>query len=96
MAGEKEQTFTLPNETVEIRYIKKQTGTIVDPRHVAYGGLLEGKGRTFPVQMLRNGNYANVLTKEEKKYFEEVLSVPDMSIVDLTSNRITHTSKIST
>ena len=54
MAGEKlvEKSFELPNETVEIRYIKKQTGTIVDPKHIAYGGLLEDKGKTFPRKML--------------------------------------------
>lgn len=78
MAGEK--LFELPNETVEIRYIKKQTGTIVDPRHIAYGGLLEDKGKTFPRKMLENGNYSNLFTTEEKSYLEKVLGLPENNL----------------
>ena len=80
MAGEKEQKFELPNDTVEIRYIKKQTGTIVDPKHIAYGGLLEDKGKSYRRKMLENGNYANLFTKEEKDYLEKVLGLPDNNL----------------
>ena len=80
MAGEKEQKFELPNDTVEIRYIKKQTGTIVDPKHIAYGGLLEDKGKAYRRKMLENGNFANLFTKEEKDYLEKVLGLPDNNL----------------
>lgn len=76
MAGEKVIAFSLPNETVEIRYIKKQRGLIVDPKHVAFGGMLEGAYRTYPPKKLRNGNYANVLTDIEKEYLERALALP--------------------
>jgi hypothetical protein len=69
MAGE----FKLPNETIEIKYIKKQKGLITDPRHIAYGGLLEGAYITLPPKKLRNGQFANVLTNEEKTVLENML-----------------------
>jgi len=72
MAGEK---FTLPDETVEIRFIKRQSGGIVDPKHIAYGGLLPDKGNTYYPRMLDNGKYANVLTNEEKEFLQEELSL---------------------
>lgn len=85
MAGE---NFTLPNEIVEIRFIKRQHGSIVNPSHIAYGGLLEGKGKTYPIKMLSNGNYANVLSKEEKDYLEKALSLPlnALSVYNKTDN----------
>jgi len=73
MAGE----FVLPNETVEIRYIKKQKGLITDTRHIAYGGLLEGAMITLPAKKLRNGQFANVLTNEEKISLEKLLALPE-------------------
>jgi hypothetical protein len=73
MAGE----FVLPNETVEIRYIKKQKGLITDTRHIAYGGLLEGAVITLPAKKLRNGQFANVLTNEEKISLEKLLALPE-------------------
>ena len=73
MAGE----FKLPDETVEIRYIKKQKGLIVDTRHIAYGGLLEGAKVTLPAKKLRNGQLANVLTNEEKSTIEKLLALPE-------------------
>jgi hypothetical protein len=72
MAGE---SFKLPNEEIEVRYIKKATDMIKDPKHVAFGGMLEDSNRTYPVKMLRNGNYTNVLTNEEKEYLEDRLGL---------------------
>lgn len=69
------EKFTLPKESVEIRYIKKQTGLITDENHVSYGGLMDGSTITLPANTLRNGNYVNVLTAEEKDYLEEMLSM---------------------
>ena len=77
MAGEK---FTLPNEQIEVRYIKKQKDLIKDPRHIAYGGLLEGSTIKYPARMLRNGTYQNVLTKEEKDFLEKALALNENSL----------------
>jgi hypothetical protein len=71
MAG----VFQLPNEKIEVRYIKKQKGIVTDTRHIAYGGLLEGAYITLPAKRLRNGQYANVLSNEEKEGLEKLLSL---------------------
>ncbi len=69
--------FELPKEVVEIRYIERPTGLITDKKHVAYGGLMDGSTITLPANKLRNGNYANVLTKEEKSILEKALDLPE-------------------
>lgn len=85
MAGE---SFKLPTEKVEVKYIKRQKGIITDPKHIAYGGLLEGAYITLPPKRLRNGQYANVLTNDEKRYLEKVLALPEdgLSIYNKTNN----------
>jgi len=74
-APAKEFYFTLPKEKVQVRYVKKQTGFIVNPSHVAFGGKLEGAVDTLPAKMERSGKYAEVLTKEEQRGLEELLVV---------------------
>jgi len=73
----KKRKFELPNETVEIRHIERPTGMIADPKHVAYGGLMDGSTITLPANKLRNGKYTNVLTKEEKEFLENELHLPE-------------------
>lgn len=75
MAGEK--VFKLPDEIVEIRYIKKPTGIVVNENHVLYGGLAEGSFITYRPKKQRNETYHNVLSNNEKKYLEDVLGLPD-------------------
>ena len=37
----KAKKFSLPNRKVTVRYVKRQTGYITNPCHVAFGGKLE-------------------------------------------------------
>lgn len=76
---------TLPNtdflraETVTVKYIKKETGNIKDPKHVAYGGLLEGSSIAIPAPTLDNNRMKNILTNKEKEGLEYLLK-KDLSI----------------
>lgn len=65
--------FTLPNERITIRFIKRNKGLAADvgSTHVISGGMIEGATRKFCVPLLRNGGLKNVLTNEEKEFFEK-------------------------
>ena len=65
--------FTLPEEKVTIRFIKRSRGLAsdVDDSHVISGGMIEGATRKYCVPLLRNGGLKNVLTNEEKEFFEK-------------------------
>lgn len=65
--------FTLPNERVTIKFIKRNKGLAADvgSSHVISGGMIEGASRKFCVPLLRNGGLKNVLTNEEKEFFEK-------------------------
>ena len=65
--------FSLPGGIVKIKFIKRKQGMAanVKDNHIIAGGMLEGSYRKFPVPMLRNGGLKNILTKEEKDYFEK-------------------------
>ena len=69
--------FRLPEEKVLVRYVKKQTGFIVNPKHVAYGGKLEGAFDMLPAKMGSSGKYLEVLTKKEQEGLEEILVVKE-------------------
>ena len=60
----------LSNEIVNVKFIAKARGNITDPKHILYGGLAPKSKVRFPVPLLRSGFYADVLTKEEKKFLE--------------------------
>lgn len=60
----------LTNEIVIVRFIAKARGNITDPKHILYGNMAPKSKIKFPVPMLRSGQYADVLTKEEKKFLE--------------------------
>lgn len=60
----------LTNETVIVRFIAKARGNITDPRHVLYGNMAPKSKMKFPVPMLRNGFFADVLTKDEMRFLE--------------------------
>lgn len=70
--GEKKTAFSLPDERVKVKFIKRKIGIAagVSDNHIISGGMLEGSYRKFPVPMLRSGGLKNVLTKEEKEFFE--------------------------
>lgn len=65
----------LRNETIVVRHIVKQ-GSVTEKHHVLYGGMAEGAVKTYTVPVIGStGNYKDVLTKEEKAFFEELLGV---------------------
>lgn len=72
MGEVKNKTFELPNKKVTVRLIRKAKGLAanVDEGHVLSGGMIEGATKQFCVPKLRNGGLKNVLTQEEKEFFE--------------------------
>lgn len=81
MAGD----FKLKGEDVFVKFIKVQRGIVTDPKHVAYGGMIEGAKRVIPAKKLRNGQYANVLNDNEKQVLEGILG-RDLSIYNKKDN----------
>jgi hypothetical protein len=75
MSDEDNLVNCLSNETVIVRFIAKARGNITDPKHVLYGNMAPKSKIKFPVPMLRSGHYSNVLTDEEKKFFEYKLGL---------------------
>jgi len=67
----------LRNETVIVRYIQKKSKMFDDPKHILFGGLSESVTRTFSVPLLRNGQFANILTNAEKKFFERTMGLQE-------------------
>lgn len=65
----------LRNEKVIVRFISRARGMVTDPRHVLYGGMAVGSKVKFTTPLLRSGQYADVLTKEEKKFLEYKLGL---------------------
>lgn len=71
----KKVAFTLPNEKVTIKYIRRRKGMAndVDDNHVISGGLLNDAKIKYVAPLLRNGAIANLLDNEEKAYLEDVM-----------------------
>lgn len=78
-----ENSFTLPNEVVIVKYIKRKkgmaSGSHIGEDHVISGGMLEGSIKKFQAPLLKNGSIANVLTNEEKVFLEKVTGL-DLSV----------------
>jgi hypothetical protein len=64
--------FSLPEKKITVRLIRRAKGlaATVGEDHIISGGMIEGASRRFCVPKLRNGGLKNVLTKEEKEWFE--------------------------
>jgi hypothetical protein len=60
----------LKNEKVIVRFISRARGMITDPRHVLFGGMASGSKMRITTPLLRSGLFADVLTKDEKKFLE--------------------------
>lgn len=73
------RTDFLENKIVTVKYITKETNGIKDPKHVAYGGLLNGAEISIPAPTMDNGKMKNLLTKVEKEGLEHILGI-DLSI----------------
>jgi len=80
--------FSLPKGQVHVKFIRVQRGSIVNEKHVAFGGLLESSSINLPARKLNNGNYANVLTKAEKEGIERLMSLEEdsLSVYKKTNN----------
>lgn len=77
----KEVSFTLPDEKVTVKYIKRKKGMAsnVNDDHVISGGMLSGSIKKFQAPLLKNGSIANVLTKDEKAVLEDLTGI-DLSV----------------
>ena len=85
MDREKELVNPLREETIIVRFIPKE-GSETDKRHVLFGGMAEGSHRTFTVPVIGSTNtMKDVLTKEEKAYFESVLGL-NLSVLTKVDN----------
>jgi hypothetical protein len=65
----------LRNEKVIVRFISRARGMVTDPRHILYGGMANGAKVRFTTPLLRSGGFADVLTKDEKKFLEYKLGL---------------------
>lgn len=81
-------TNCLKNEKVIVRFISRARGMITDPRHILFGGMAAGSKVRVTTPLLRSGGYADVLTKEEKKFLEYKLGLEPnaLSVHNRTNN----------
>tara|TARA_R110000772_G_scaffold54130_2_gene123611 strand:+ start:15495 stop:16358 length:864 start_codon:yes stop_codon:yes gene_type:complete len=70
----KESVFTLPNEIVTVKFVPKRKGMAanVEDNHVISGGMLTNSVKSFFCPLQRKGGIANILSKQEKDFLEEV------------------------
>lgn len=71
-----EYVSCLRNERVIVRFIKKGSKLISDPKHVLFGGMAENATKRLTVPLLRNGALKNILTNEEKTFLEHIMGLP--------------------
>lgn len=78
----------LRNEKVIVRFISRARGMVTDPRHILYGGMANGAKVRFTTPLLRSGGFADVLTKDEKKFLEYKLGLEPnaLSVHNRTNN----------
>lgn len=78
---EVKSSFTLPNEVVTVKFVKKRKGMAanVSEDHVISGGMLSGSKKKFTAPIKRTGGIANILTNKEKEYLERETGI-DLSI----------------
>lgn len=70
-----DEYFMLPDEHVEVKYVKRQTGFVTNEGHVAFGGKLEGTSVVLPAKNNRDGKYAQALSPKEQKGLEQLMGV---------------------
>lgn len=75
----KEEKRVIPScleaKTLVIKFYPRPRGFVTDPKHVLYGGMMEGAVRVLSVPLMRNGDYKNILTNDEKAYLEDVMGL---------------------
>lgn len=65
----------LKNEKIIVRFISRAKGMVTDPRHILFGGMAAGSKMRITTPLLRSGGFADVLTKDEKKFLEYKLGL---------------------
>jgi len=91
--------FKLPGGTVKIKFIKRKQGMAanVAENHIISGGMLEGSVKKFPVPMLRSGALKNVLTEDEKDFFEKTFQGQNLSMYgEFWNDFYVHLEKLDT
>ena len=75
--GESQQEVVscLENKRLIIKFYPRPKGFIRDPKHVSYGGMLEGAVMVLYTPLMRNGDFKNVLTNDEKAFLEEYMGL---------------------
>lgn len=72
---EKNLINPLREETIIVRFIPRE-GSEIDKHHILYGGMAENATRVFTVPIIAStGALKNVLTNDEKTFFEDALGV---------------------
>lgn len=66
-------TDFLEARKITIKYLKKESDYIKDPKHAGYGGLFVGSAIAIPPPLMNNGKMKNLLTDKEKKGLEFIL-----------------------
>ena len=72
---EEELICPLKNETIIVHHVARESALVHNPKHINYGGMAEGAARWLTVPRLRSGQYADVLTKNEKAYLEDAMGL---------------------
>lgn len=65
----------LENKILIIKFHARPKGFVTNPKHILYGGMLEGSVKVLGTPLLRNGDYKNVLTNDEKAFLEEYMQL---------------------
>jgi hypothetical protein len=65
----------LENKGLIIKFYARPRGFVTNPKHILYGGMAEGSVKILPAPLLRNGDYKNVLTNDEKTFLEEFMGL---------------------
>lgn len=81
-----EKKFKLPSGQVTVKPIVKSTYLIPDKSHRA-SFLAPGAKKRYVAPLLKNGQYANILTNAEKEYFESIESGMDFKPGDLSIHK---------
>jgi len=73
MAKESKEEFVLPNEKIEVKFIKRKKGMAahVEDNHIIAGGMLENSVKRFCAPALRSGVVKNLFTPQEKAFLEK-------------------------
>jgi hypothetical protein len=65
----------LENKRLVIKFYPRPRGFVTNPKHILYGGMMEGATRILSTPLLRNGDYKNVLTNDEKTFLEKYMGL---------------------